>query len=125
MPRDSRSSFIGRKACFVCASSDGRAVAMIRRREASIRRARYPIKSVVEGSAQCTSSKHNTTGDMRATSSSSIAISRFRRSCEPLAVSAASRAADESFSDGGMICTYQLGASARMRRDRLPSCSFC
>ena len=40
-------------------------------------------------------------------------------------MSAASRAAEESFSDGGMICTYQLGASARSRRERLPCCSLC
>ena len=57
-------------------------------------------------------------------SSSSAQISRLSRSCEPPSVSAASRAADESFGAGGMICAYQLGASARIRRDRLPSCSF-
>ena len=39
----------------------------------------------------------------RPASSSSAAISRFSRSCEPPAVSAASRAAEESFADTGVI----------------------
>ena len=83
------------------------------------------IKSVVEGSAQCTSSRHRMTGCMRETSSINAEISRFRRSWDPPVVSAASRAADDSFSDEGMIWTYQLGASARINRERLPSCSLC
>jgi hypothetical protein len=48
-------------------------------------------------------------GCIRPASSRSDAISRLSRSCEPPDVSAASRAADESFSAGGMSCAYQLG----------------
>ena len=124
MPRAIRSSLTGRNGCRACASSDGRQVVTISSRVVSIRRARYASRSVVDGSAQCMSSKHRTTGCIRPSSSNSAAISRFSRSCDPAAVSAASRAADESFSDGGMICAYQLGASARIRRAMLPSCSF-
>ena len=80
-----------------------------------------PRRSVVDGSAHCTSS--NQARRLRSRLSSSDAISRLRRSCDPPAVSAASRAADESFAVGGMSWAYQLGASARTRRVRLPSCS--
>lgn len=79
----------------------------------------------MDGSAQCTSSKQSTTGWTRDTSSRSARISRFKRSCDPPAVSAARRVAEAWSPDAGMICAYQLGATARISRERLPSCSLC
>ncbi|HEY7474861.1 MAG TPA: hypothetical protein VH679_07605, partial [Vicinamibacterales bacterium] len=42
--------------------------------------------------------------------------SSFKRSCDPPAVAAARRSADDSFSGAGMICAYQLGASILKRQ---------
>ena len=97
-----------------------RHVTMIKTRAPSVRWARYDSRSVVDSSAQCTSSNQRMTGCTRPASSRRAAISRFRRSCEPPAVSAARRAAEESLLDGGVICAYQLGATARMSRVMLP-----
>ena len=67
--------------------------------------------SMVETSAQWTSSRNNTNGRADASSWRSAAISRISRSADPLLVSASSLAAEDSSGDIGAICTNHPGAT--------------
>src|SRR5947209_2005305 len=72
----------------------------------------YDSRSIVDTSAQCTSSMNRITGRSWLSASSSNTNSRFFLSCEADPASAATAAGGSDRDLKSVVCTYQAGAAS-------------